>query len=344
MLTNRDGYQGWAREVYAGCREKYPEVSQTFAYDDVTPTAAVIQERTVEAARIAGICTKDAEAKPVIPVGQTDEQLRTHLVKMKIWKLDQDERSRFRNLVVSCLAYITSRISKELMVIIKASDEFKAAESGFNILNAWTAIKNKVYPTGNDKWSVIASLILELTSMRQGRDESIVAYAQQYSRKRDEISGYGDYWVESSVEGMLFVMSLNDKYNAMKNGYRNAAEVRSFSELKEQAIKWTTSDIDSRELTSEVIASSLASKQTGGGVAAGFNAARARKPKTCFLCGSDKHLVRQCEKWKAAKKKQGGQASIANVAAETRTGGREESNSDDDISAINMVKQFGKST
>lgn len=274
--------------MYSVCRKQYPELCGAFAFDEISPSAEAVVARTAESTRISVLCTVANSPKPVILEGANEAEMRTHLMRLKLWKIQEDEKIKFKNAFNSCLACITSKISSEVLVMILHDEAFKVAEKDYNIGVCWARIKELMTPKGNSLHAIVAVLHAELASMRMQADEEINGYSIRYGKKREELLGYGDFWVKEDIDGMLFTMSLNNAYADFKNFVCNNDTIKGFSKVKELVLQWKLAA--ERKSKEEVIAAAAATGPT-------------RPKRRCLHCNAEGHLIRDCRKYKQLKGK-----------------------------------------
>lgn len=291
LLMNPAQYSEWARITHLHCVEKHTDISRLFFIDQIADER-VANARKEAAQRIADICNQPKEEAPMLDDDADEEQLRTFILKCKAFKFKMDGREKQRTAFESCVAFIKTRMSEDMMKLIQANSEVVAAEKGYSMYNWWNSVRDVFMPKGTSRSIMAIKLSKDLSAMNQAITEDIKQYAARYSKCRDELLDLGYHMFNNTdLDGLMYIYSLNDKYLELKNAVVNGVtKADTFIEARELSLKWAIAQHTTIDL-SEVAMAAIPNK---------FTKRNNKKSKRCYICKGE-HMMADCHLIKSLK-------------------------------------------
>lgn len=292
LLREREGYNEWAKWIYFQLQEKHPDASRIMVWEEKLPEKEVIVKRMMEATNISKMCMEaldDEEAKIKDP-----ELFKMHLLKI-------ERRGRTRGMVTSAIGFIQQRISSECLQLIKHKEaSYNKAIDDYDLYSFWDAIAKAMKPKEMVLAMRTATLLAEISSMKQEGDETVNEYIARFSKKMDELSNTEGITIKQSVLSCMYVNGLNESFTSFKNHIQNLKEAdMDFMKTREASLRWTTTE----GINGTVLVASSPHKGPMKQKGYMITKSNIRKPNTgkraCYICKETTHLFKDCPKFKA---------------------------------------------
>ena len=198
------------------------------------------------------------------------------LFKMHLLKLERRERTR--GMVTSAVGFIQQWISSECLQLIKHTEtSYNDSIDDYDLYSFWDAIAKDMKPNEIILAMRTATLLTEISCMKQEGDESINGYITRFSKKIDELSNTEGITIKQSVLSCMYVNGLNDSFTSFNNHIQNIEEAdMDFMKTREESVRWTTTE--SVNSTALVASSSSSYKGPINRKGYVFNKANTKKP------------------------------------------------------------------
>ena len=231
----REGYSEWTKWIYFQLQEKHPDASRIMVWEEKLPEKEVMEIRMIEATNISKTykeALEDEEAKI-----KDSELFKMHLLNL-------ERRERTRGMVTSAIGFIQQRISNEYLQLIKHTEtSYNDSIDDYNLYSFWDAIAKDMKPNEMVLVMRTATLLTEISCMKQEGDESINGYITRFSKKMDELSNTEGITIKQSVLSCMYVNGLNDSFTSFNNHIQNLKEAdMDFMKTREASIRWATTE------------------------------------------------------------------------------------------------------